>query len=264
MGRKSFDQTKFEINVKAPAPAPAPAPVAAAAPAASAVEQAAPTIAVYSGETAPASLAGTWDEAHAKGLKISVPGANLVATLGTDAALTSTNGAWTFALPAPFAPGIYNVIAESTDAAGKTAVDQTTAEIYIKAPPPPPPPPPYDCAGVLGKISTVFPIRFEFKRTRLVEPYSLAINQYAALLKDPRCATLKAEIAGHADYYGPSRFNQALSELRAQAVVAALVAAGVDAARLGTQGLNESAPLDPEKTIDARRKNRRVEITLMK
>ena len=277
--RTSSDQTKFEVFIKEPVaavaepapvapvtppPAPAPTPIPAAP---AVVDLVAPTVTVFAGEQAPTVLSGTWDEAHAKGLKVSIPGANVSATLNTDAALTSTNGAWSLALAKPFDPGIYNVIVEETDAAGKVVTDQTTAEIYVKAPPPPPPPPlppPYDCAGVLAKIATVFPIRFEFKHTRIVSPYDVALMQYAALLKDPRCVTLKAEIAGHADDYGPRLFNQLLSELRAQSVAAALTAAGVDAGRLSTEGFSESEPLDPEKTHQARLKNRRVEITLLK
>ena len=257
-GRKSFDQTKFEVFIKEPM---VPAATIAM------TEQTPPTIAVFSGEQSPTSITGTWDEAHAKGLKISIPGANLSASLGADAALSSVQGAWTLAVSKSLSPGVYNVIAESTDAAGKTVADQTTAEIYVKTPPAPPTPAPpssYDCAGVLAKISAIFPLRFEFNQTRLKSPLDLAVNQYAALLKDPRCAAVKAEIAGHADFFGPSLYNQALSEWRAQTVVSTLVAAGVDASRLSTKGFSESVPVDSEKSIAARKKNRRVEITLVK
>jgi OmpA-OmpF porin, OOP family len=90
------------------------------------------------------------------------------------------------------------------------------------------------------------------------------VNEYAALLKDQRCATMKAEVAGHADFFGPGLYNQALSEARVQTVVRALVAAGVDAPRLSTQGFSETMPADSGNTITARQKNRRVEITLVK
>ena len=90
------------------------------------------------------------------------------------------------------------------------------------------------------------------------------MTQYAAILKDQRCATMKVEIAGHADFFGPRLYNQALSEARAETVVSALVAAGVDGQRLSTQGFYESMPADTEKTIAARQKNRRVKITLVK
>ena len=261
MGRKSLDQTKFEINIKAP---PEPEPVATAIPA---PLQIVPTIAVFSGEQSPTTITGTWDEAHAKELNVSIPGANLATKLGADAALTSVQGVWTLSLAQPLPPGVYNVIVETIDAAGKAATDQTTAEIYIKAPPPPPPPaplPPYDCAGVLARISDVFPMRFQFDHTDLKSPYDLALNQYVALLKDPRCVSEKVEIRGYTDFYGPLYHNKALSEARAQDVLKALVAAGLDAARLSTKGLSESEPLDPRRSIDARKKNRRVEITLVK
>lgn len=127
-----------------------------------------------------------------------------------------------------------------------------------------PAPPAYDCAGALAELSAAFPIRFAFNDTQLKPPLDAGMNQYAALLKDPRCATMKAEVAGHADFFGPRLSNQALSEARAQTVVSALVAAGVDAPRLRTQGFSESVPADTERSAAARQTNRRVEITLVK
>ena len=117
---------------------------------------------------------------------------------------------------------------------------------------------------MLAKISAIFPLRFEFNQTQLKPPYDLAVNQYGALLKDPRCTALKAEIAGHSDFFGPRLYNQALSEWRAQTVLDALVAAGVDATRLSTKGFSETLPVDSEKSVAARKKNRRAEITLVK
>ena len=117
---------------------------------------------------------------------------------------------------------------------------------------------------MLAKISAIFPLRFEFNQTQLKPPLDLAINQYAALLKDPRCAAARAEIAGHADFYGPRLYNQALSEWRAQTVLDALVVAGVEASRLSTKGFSESVPADSKKSVAARKKNRRAEIILVK
>ena len=117
---------------------------------------------------------------------------------------------------------------------------------------------------MLAKISTIFPLRFEFNQAQLKPPYDLAVNQYGALLKDPRCTAVKAEIAGHSDFFGPRLYNQALSEWRAQSVLDALVAAGIETSRLSTKGFSESAPVDSEKSVAARKKNRRAEITLVK
>jgi OOP family OmpA-OmpF porin len=116
----------------------------------------------------------------------------------------------------------------------------------------------------LAKIGAIFPLRFDFNQTQLKPPYDLAVNQYAALLKDPRCAAVKAEIAGHSDFFGPRLYNQALSEWRAQTVLSALVAEGVDASRLSTKGFSEYVPVDSEKSVAARKKNRRAEIALVR
>ena len=76
------------------------------------------------------------------------------------------------------------------------------------------PAPAHDCAGAMAELSAAFPIRFAFNGTQVNPPLDADMNQYAALLKDPRCATLKAGIAGHADFWGPKLSNQALSEAR--------------------------------------------------
>jgi outer membrane protein OmpA-like peptidoglycan-associated protein len=255
-------KTTFAAAVVIPEPGePGVEIVAATTPPA---EQAPPTIKIYSGAQRPASVSGTWDEANATMLRVLIPAVGVTAVLGADASLTSVQGVWTLNLGQALPPGIYNVVAESTDAAGKVAADQTTAEIYVKSPPPAPPLPPYDCAAVLAKIAGIFPIRFDFNQTSLKSPYDLALKQYAALLKDARCASVKAQVAGHSDSFGPRLYNQALSEARAQAVVALLAGDGVDPSRLSIAGFSELAPVDPESSIPARKKNRRVEITLLK
>lgn len=247
-----------------------------------------PAISLYAGEATPSAITGTWAEGDATSLKVSVPQAGLEAALDDSSStlVSDGKGNWSFAIAKIFEPGSYDVIVETADKVGRKSFDQTKFELNIKAPAPAPSvepapatapapaaepapqvsasSPPYDCAGVLGKISAIFPIRFAFNNTQLKPPLDVAMNQYAALLKDTRCATMKAEIAGHADFFGPRLYNQALSEARAQTVVSALAAAGVDASRLSTKGYSESVPLDAEKSVAARKKNRRVEITLVK
>ena len=248
-----------------------------------------PTISLYAGDAAPSAIKGTWAEGDATSLKVSVPQAGLEAAMDDSSGtlVSDGKGNWSFAISKIFEPGSYDVIVETADKVGRKSFDQTRFELNIKAaaasapaavpapavdpapavepaPQEPASSPPYDCAGVLGKISAIFPIRFAFNNTQLKPPLDVAMNQYAALLKDTRCAAMKAEIAGHADFFGPRLYNQALSEARAQTVVTALAAAGVDASRLSTKGFSESAPVDAEKSIAARKKNRRVEITLVK
>lgn len=79
----------------------------------------------------------------------------------------------------------------------------------------------------------------------------------------------KLEISGHTDDVGGERYNQGLSERRAAAVKAQLVAFGVPADRIGTKGFGKSQPrrtyssnADEEARDEARKENRRAEMYL--
>lgn len=54
-----------------------------------------------------------------------------------------------------------------------------------------------------------------------------------------------------------------LSQLRAEAVQAALVDLGVAAGRLSAVGMGEDYPIDSNDTVDGRAKNRRVDVILL-
>lgn len=72
---------------------------------------------------------------------------------------------------------------------------------------------------------------------------------------------LKLLIEGHTDNQGAAAANQALSEKRAAAVKAYLVANyGAAAARLTTRGYGESKPVATNDTPEGRQNNRRVEL----
>lgn len=71
-------------------------------------------------------------------------------------------------------------------------------------------------------------------------------------------------IVGHTDGRGSDAANLDLSARRADAVSTALVAGGVDEARITTEGVGSSQPIAEEGGADdeeARAKNRRVEVT---
>ncbi len=121
-----------------------------------------------------------------------------------------------------------------------------------------------DCTATFTRIHEIFPIRFAFDLDSFGSPYDQSVRQYAALLIDPRCKALRVEIAGHADYKGSIAYNQDLSERRAQRVLDALIAVGIDGARLSVKGYSEVSPIDPAKTDEARTLNRRVDMVLMK
>jgi outer membrane protein OmpA-like peptidoglycan-associated protein len=77
------------------------------------------------------------------------------------------------------------------------------------------------------------------------------------LVTSPQITRLRVE--GHTDATGPSSVNRELSNRRAAAVVAALVARGVRRDRLRSIGLGDTQPLDSNATDDGRQRNRRVE-----
>ncbi|MFB3815299.1 MAG: OmpA family protein [Terriglobales bacterium] len=84
------------------------------------------------------------------------------------------------------------------------------------------------------------------------------MNQAAAALKS--APDLQLEVAGHTDNVGTAAANQKLSEDRAKAVLAALVARGVVASRLTARGYGQTAPIADNRTEEGRANNRRVEL----
>ncbi len=70
-------------------------------------------------------------------------------------------------------------------------------------------------------------------------------------------------IEGHTDYRGNEKFNQRLSELRAQNVVNALVELGVPSHILEAVGFGESRPLNLGGSESSLRVNRRVEFVVI-
>lgn len=70
------------------------------------------------------------------------------------------------------------------------------------------------------------------------------------------------QVVGYTDSQGDPAANRSLSERRAQQVRAALVAAGLERARVTAQGRGEEAPVADNRTAAGRAKNRRVEIVV--
>jgi OOP family OmpA-OmpF porin len=67
-------------------------------------------------------------------------------------------------------------------------------------------------------------------------------------------------IKGHTDSTGSEKYNQALSEARANAVATELMSAGIKASRITSMGKGELEPIASNDTKDGRKMNRRVEI----
>ena len=82
----------------------------------------------------------------------------------------------------------------------------------------------------------------------------------AALVAFP---DLKVRIEGHTDSSGRDETNLSLSQARAEAVMAALVARGVAADRLTAVGLGKERPIASNNTAAGRAQNRRVELYVL-
>ncbi|MBN2497962.1 MAG: adventurous gliding motility protein CglE [Deltaproteobacteria bacterium] len=105
-------------------------------------------------------------------------------------------------------------------------------------------------------------IHFETNRA-IIKPKSYPIlDQVAATLKQyPEIR--KLEVQGHTDSRGGSRYNQSLSQRRAQAVVNYLTGKGIERERLEAKGYGEERPIAPNTTESGRAMNRRVEMIIM-
>ena len=113
-----------------------------------------------------------------------------------------------------------------------------------------------------GMVITLRGIYFEFDKAT-IEPESRPAIEDAAkiLIQNP---TITVEIQGHTDSVGSDKYNQQLSERRAQAVVKYLVQdLGIEAGRLTAKGYGESRPVADNNTEDGRGLNRRVEFVIM-
>jgi len=91
---------------------------------------------------------------------------------------------------------------------------------------------------------------------KLLKTSDPALNDLAKIMAEEK--DLKLYVDGHTDNVGKDEFNQKLSEDRAASVRDALVAKGVDASRIITQGYGETQPVADNKTAAGRAKNRRV------
>ena len=104
----------------------------------------------------------------------------------------------------------------------------------------------------------VYGIHFDTAKATITPDSESTLTQILKLLNDTM--DLKLRVEGYTDNAGQPVANQALSERRAQAVVAWLTAHGVAAARLAAKGLGAANPVADNATEDGRARNRRVEL----
>ncbi len=101
-------------------------------------------------------------------------------------------------------------------------------------------------------------IHFDTNKATIMADSQGQVAEIAALLKaNPK---LKVSVEGHTDASGTPEGNRRLSDDRAKAVKATLVAAGIEAGRLQAKGFGQDKPVADNRTEAGRAKNRRVEL----
>jgi outer membrane protein OmpA-like peptidoglycan-associated protein len=106
-------------------------------------------------------------------------------------------------------------------------------------------------------------IYYPFDKAYLTPEAQIALDTsiYELLLENP---TIIVEISSHTDSKGSEKYNQHLSQRRAQSVVNYLMSKGIDKKRLEAKGYGESQPIAPNTNEDGsdnptgRAKNRRT------
>ena len=112
-----------------------------------------------------------------------------------------------------------------------------------------------------GSVMTLGEAVFSPGRSQL-QPDAIA-NLDSVIAFVNRDASRLIRIEGHTDASGSDNANQVLSQQRAEAVLAALAARGVDAARMTAIGRGEDAPVASNDSAEGKARNRRVEIILV-
>ena len=150
----------------------------------------------------------------------------------------------------PFDPS-----ASPAPAAQEPVVQPTTAEPAAAEPPTP-----LTAALDSGQPFALDDLVFPSGQSQLAEGDYASLRDLADWLAAYPAATV--ELVGHTDASGPADANIALSLARADATRAALVALGVDPARLAIRGAGPAEPRADNATPEGRAQNRRVEVLL--
>jgi outer membrane protein OmpA-like peptidoglycan-associated protein len=134
----------------------------------------------------------------------------------------------------------------------------TDEPLYVT--PPAAPPPAAGAAPVARPTLNFDNIGFDYDSARLIPSSRPQLLNIAAVIASETGAGHVFMIVGHTDSQGNAAYNRALSQRRAESVVAELERMGVPSDRLSPMGMGMSQPLGKLPPSDPR--NRRVEVRL--
>jgi len=121
----------------------------------------------------------------------------------------------------------------------------------VAAPPPPPPPPAKEKLVLRG-------VQFDFNKSNIRSGDAAVLDEAASALKANPGVTVN--VNGYCDAVGSVKYNQKLSERRAESVVKYLVKAGIPEDRLAPHGYGKTDFVATNDTAEGRAQNRRVEL----
>jgi OmpA-OmpF porin, OOP family len=121
----------------------------------------------------------------------------------------------------------------------------------VAAPPPPAPPPPKEKLVLRG-------VQFDFNKSNIRPGDAAVLDEAASALKANPGVTVN--VNGYCDAVGSVKYNQKLSERRAESVVKYLVKAGIPEDRLVPHGYGKTDFVATNDTAEGRAQNRRVEL----
>lgn len=122
-------------------------------------------------------------------------------------------------------------------------------------------PTPEECIGQIATILNVSKITFAPSSADIDETGLETIDTIADVLK--KCEDIAIEVGGHTDSQGREVMNKALSQSRAEAVIAALMNKRVVTSNLTAVGYGETVPIADNDTEEGREENRRIEFKLI-
>ena len=103
-------------------------------------------------------------------------------------------------------------------------------------------------------------VNFDFNSANLTTLAKTNLDKLVTVLKNNPDTNIN--IYGHTDSIGSDAVNLRISSQRAEAVKNYLVAKGISASRMFTEGLGKSSPIASNDTDAGRAKNRRVEFAI--
>ncbi len=124
-------------------------------------------------------------------------------------------------------------------------------KVAAPAPPPPAPPPAKEKLVLRG-------VHFDFNKSNIRPGDAAVLDEAASALKANPGVTVN--VNGYCDAVGSVKYNQKLSERRAESVVKYLVKAGIPEDRLVPKGFGKTDFVATNDTAEGRAQNRRVEL----